>query len=181
MKYFFLTLKLVLFIYLCYLTYFLAVEYDPAASQAHPPFLLWVIDTMNLYIHEAGHFFFTIFGRWVYMLGGSIFQCIIPLALVVATLRQNPSNTPYAGFWLGENLVNVSIYVKDAPLQRLHLIGKGLIHDWHWLLADNLDTAKPLGDVVHVLGILVCVASIGVGILLSIRDFRWYKGHSLND
>jgi hypothetical protein len=175
MKYFYLTLKLILFIYFCYLSYFLAVEYNPAASFARPPFALWVIDTINLFIHEAGHFFFKIFGQWVYILGGSIFQCLVPLALVVVTLRQNPSNTPYAGFWLGENLVNVSVYIKDAPLQQLHLIGKGLIHDWHWLLADNLDTAKPMGDIVGALGIFICVLSIGAGIFLSIRNFRWYQ------
>jgi hypothetical protein len=181
MKYFLLTLKLILFIYLCYLCYFLAIEYNPVLSSARPPFFLWVIDIINLFIHEAGHFFFRIFGQRISILGGSVFQCLVPLALVAVTLRQNPSNTPYAGFWLGENLVNVSIYIKDAPFQQLHLIGKGLIHDWHWLLSNNLDTAEPLGDVVCLLGILICVVSIGAGVLLSIRDFRWYQDRTPND
>lgn len=79
---------------------------------------------MNLYIHEAGHFFFKIFGRWMYFLGGSLFQCLIPLALLIVTARQNPSYTGYAGLWLGENL----------------------IHDWNWLLSNNLVIAEPLGD-----------------------------------
>jgi hypothetical protein len=181
MKYFYLTLKLILFIYLGYLAYYLGVEYNPAGSFSPPPFVLWVIDTINLFIHEAGHFFFKIFGQWISILGGSMFQCLVPLALVVVTLRQNPSNTPYAGFWLGENLVNVSVYIKDAPFQRLHLIGKGLIHDWHWLLAGNLDAAEPLSDAVRILGILICVGSIGAGIFLSIRDFRWYHEPTLEE
>jgi len=181
MKYFYLTLKLLLFIYLCYLAYYLTFEYNPATSSARPPFFLWVIDIINLFIHEAGHFFFNIFGQWIYFLGGSLFQCLVPLALVVVTLRQNPSNTPYAGFWFGENLVNVSIYIKDAPFQQLHLIGQGLIHDWHWLLADHLDTPEPLGDAVRVMGILICAGSICAGVLLSIRDFRWYQEPTIND
>jgi hypothetical protein len=42
------------------------------------------------------------------------------------------------------------------------LIAKGLIHDWNWLLSDNLEAAEPLGQIVFGLGVFMCVASVGV-------------------
>ncbi|MBI4810734.1 MAG: hypothetical protein HY800_04705 [Ignavibacteriales bacterium] len=115
------------------------------------------------------------FGRWVYFLGGSLFQCLVPLALVIVAARQNITNAAFAGFWLGESMINVSVYIKDAPYRKLHLIGKGLIHDWSWLLAGNLETAEPLGDGVFIAGLFICIASVIAGIIFAIRDFHWYQ------
>jgi len=100
MKYFILISKIIVLLYLSYLFFFLATGYDPAYPLYRPPFILFVIDTINLFIHEAGHFFFKIFGRLIYMLGGSLFQCLVPLALVIVTWRQNISQVCYPGFWL---------------------------------------------------------------------------------
>jgi hypothetical protein len=168
-----LTLKLILFAYLSYLLYIMIAEYDPTAGNFRPPFLLWITDWMNLYMHEAGHVLFKMFGRTIYFLGGSLTQVLLPLALVLVIARQRNWYIGAAGFWLGENMVNVSVYIKDAPYRKLHLIGQGLIHDWNWLLSNNLDVAEPLADAVFVIGIVICFASIVVGVLLSIRDFRW--------
>ena len=175
MKYFLLTLKLFLFTYLVYLLYFLASQYDPTSGAFRPPFILWVTDWMNLYIHEAGHFLFKLFGRWMYFLGGSLTQILIPLALTLVIARQRNWYIGAAGFWMGENMVNVSVYIKDAPFRKLHLIGAGLIHDWNWLLSNNLDTAEPLGDGVFIVGILLCAVSIILGIIFAIRDYMWYE------
>ncbi len=142
MKY--LILKLIVFAYLIYLLIFLVSYYDPASSTFRPPFAIWLIDIINLYIHEAGHFFFKIFGQWMYFLGGSLFQCIVPATLLIIGAKQNFTNASFAGFWLGESMINVSIYIKDAPYQKLNLISKGLIHDWHWLLSSNLNAAETL-------------------------------------
>jgi len=173
MKYTFLILKLFLYVYLAYLLYFLAADYDPASSAYRPPFLLWITDWMNLYIHEAGHLLFRIFGQWMYFLGGSLTQILLPLSLVIIIAKQRNWYIGAAGFWMGENMVNVSIYIKDAPFRKLHLIGKGLIHDWNWLLSNNLDAAEPLGDIVCIVGIFLCAASVVTGVVLAIRDFQW--------
>jgi len=175
MKQTILIVKLILFAYLAYLLYFLSAEYDPVSTDFRPPFLLWITDWMNLYIHEAGHLLFRIFGRWLYFLGGSLTQILLPLALVLIIARQRNWYIGAAGFWLGENMVNVSIYIKDAPIRKLHLIGQGLIHDWNWLLSGNLETAEPLSDGVFIIGIIVCAASIITGTIFSVRDFRWYE------
>jgi hypothetical protein len=167
-----LVLKLLLLLYLGYLFIFLATAYEPEMSGYRPPVLLFVLDTMNLFIHEAGHFFLRPFGRFIEILGGSVFQCAIPLLVVLVSWRQNVATIPYGMFWLGENLVNVSVYIKDAPYKRLHLIARGVIHDWNWLLGGDPDVAEPLGTGVFIAGLVLCFAAVGIGVYFSVRAYR---------
>jgi hypothetical protein len=172
MRYALLAIKLVIFAYLAYLLYVLATGYEPQSTINRPPFVIFILDTIDLFIHEAGHFFLRPFGMFIYILGGSLVQCLLPLALALVTWRQNVTQLVYPGFWLGENLVNVSVYIKDAPYKQLRLLARGLIHDWNWLLADNLDSAEPIGEIVFILGLLVCFASIGAGVFFAVQKFR---------
>lgn len=170
MNYAILTIKLVIFCYLGYLCMYLMTDYKPAQPLFHPPVAVFLLDTVDLFIHEAGHFFLKPFGMWIHMIGGSFFQCFVPLALLAVTFRSNREQISWPGFWLGENLVNVSVYIKDAPYKHLKLIARGLIHDWNWLLSDNLDMAEPLGEAVFVLGIIVCCSAVGAGIFFAVRQ-----------
>jgi hypothetical protein len=167
-----LVLKLLLYGYLAYLLVFLSVLYHPEKPGFNPPFILFVLDTVNLFIHEAGHFFFGLFGRWIHMISGSLFQVLLPLALLVVTLRQRPAQAALPGFWVGESMVNVSVYIRDAPYRQLRLIARGLTHDWNWLLSDNLEAAEPLADIVFGIGILFCCASVVAGFWFAVRTFR---------
>ncbi|MBX2991110.1 MAG: hypothetical protein KF749_08080 [Bacteroidetes bacterium] len=173
MKQFLFAVKLLVIAYASYLVWFLTFEYhpaDPLGFQA--PFVLWIVDTINLFIHEAGHLFFRLFGQTLYILGGSITQCLIPLALTFVTWREKPQQAGYPLFWFGENLVNVSVYIADAPHRNLKLIKEGLIHDWHWLLSDNLDWAEPMGMVVRGVGLVVCAGAIAAMSVAAIRSYR---------
>lgn len=172
MKRIILSLKLLLLAYFGYLTFYLLTDYNPASPSFNPPFVLWVLDTIDLFIHEAGHLFLRPFGMFVHIIGGSLFQCLIPLALLIVTWRQNIHQVCWPGFWLGQSMVNVSVYIADAPVRKLKLIAKGLIHDWHWLLSGNLELAEPLSQVVWGLGIAICVASVGAGVVYAIKVFR---------
>ena len=173
MKSIFLAFKLLLIGYCGYLLYILAIEYHPADPLGfRPPFVLWVIDTINLFIHEAGHLFFRLFGQTMYILGGSIVQFLIPLVLAIVTWREKPHQVGLPLFWFGESLVNVSVYIADAPYKNLKLIKEGLIHDWHWLLSDNLEIAEPTAFVVRGLGLVVCVAAIAAMGSYAVRSFR---------
>jgi hypothetical protein len=158
--------------YLGYLLYVLAFAYDPSSSSFNPPFVLWLLDTINLFIHEAGHFFLKPFGKWIYVFGGSFFQVFLPLLLALLGLRQNYRYAILPAFWCGENLVNVSVYVRDAPFRHLRLIAKGLIHDWNWLLSDHLDSAGTIADILFGAGVLMCAVAIGAGIVASIQAYR---------
>jgi hypothetical protein len=165
-------LKLLVIAYCGYLCYFLLTGYEPAQPGYSPPFALWVLDTINLFIHEAGHLFFKILGQWLYILGGSLVQVLLPLALLVVVWRGNVSQIWYPGFWLGESMVNVSAYIKDAPYRRLKLLAQGLIHDWNWLLNGDQGSAEFLGGTVYWLGVLICAAALGAGVCCAVRDFR---------
>ena len=41
------------------------------------------IDYLNLLIHEGGHGVFSIFGKFIYTLGGSLMQIIIPSIFII--------------------------------------------------------------------------------------------------
>ena len=41
---------------------------------------LGILDTFNLLIHEAGHIVFMPFGHTLSFMGGSLLQCLMPLA-----------------------------------------------------------------------------------------------------
>jgi hypothetical protein len=113
---------------------------------------------------------------WMHIIAGSLFQVLLPLALLIVTWRQNIAQIGYPGFWVGQSLVNVSVYIKDAPYKQLKLIAKGLIHDWNWLLSEELEAAEPLGDIVFLLGITTCTLSLGGGIYFAVRAFKQYTG-----
>jgi hypothetical protein len=158
------------FLYLAYLTVWIATSYAP--QNASPPILLWFLDLINLYIHEAGHLFFSLFGQFLHALGGSLFQVLVPLVLAIVTFRQTPQHAAYPLFWTGESMVNVSPYIQDAPAMKLRLIARGLRHDWNYILHGHLDWAEPLGDAVFLLGVLLCIAAVGGGIYFAIRSYR---------
>ena len=168
-----LSAKSILWAYLTWILLFLATSYDPSDPAGFdPPFFLFALDWVNLFIHEAGHFVFRIFGQWIHMFGGSLFQVLVPLALTIVSFRKSPSRATLPLYWTGESMVNLSVYIADAPYKQLKLIAKGLVHDWNWLLADNLEAAGPLSTAVFGLGILLCVAAIAGGIVFSVRAFR---------
>jgi len=172
MKHFALVFRLLVLGYLAYLLMFLATGYEPVLPGFRPPFAIWLVDTINLYIHEAGHFFLRPFGQYIHVLGGSLMQVLIPAVFLVVTWRQSPWQIGYAGFWVGENMVNVSVYIQDAPFRKLHLIGKGLIHDWWWLLGGEESVSAPLSEAVFVLGIAVCGTAIAGGVFYAIKAYR---------
>lgn len=158
--------------YILYILYVLAVAYYPGERPANPPFLLFVMDTINLFIHEAGHLFMKPFGTMITVLGGSAVQVLLPLALLVVTWLQNPRQAPYPAFWVGESMINVSVYIADAPYRKLKLIASGLKHDWNWLLSGNLDAAEPLSVIVYVIGMLLCIGAFGGFLTFAIMRYR---------
>jgi hypothetical protein len=172
MRYALLILKLLLYSYLGYLLVFLATEFNPADPAVRPPFVIFVVSWIDLFIHEGGHFIFRFFGKFLYILGGSLTQVLLPGLLAYVTFRRDRRWIGLPLFWTGENLVNVSAYIEDAPYRKLHLLARGLIHDWNWLLNGDQTSAEVLGGTVHWLGILVCTAAIGLGIWFAIATFR---------
>ena len=111
-----------------------------------PLALYWVInrgefgllDNINLVIHEAGHFFFSWFGKFIYTLGGTLMQIILPSIIASYFYRNNyRTGVQFSLLWLGHNFINISVYAADAQARKLPLLGGNKVyHDWHYLLGE---------------------------------------------
>ena len=97
---------------------------------------------INLPFHEAGHLFFSPFGRFMHVLGGSLMQLLMPLICLGAFLypHRNPFAAAMALWWFAENLMDLAPYIGDARAGELPLLG-GVTgsevedyHDWEYLL-----------------------------------------------
>jgi len=142
-----------------------------AASILHLP---------NLVFHEAGHVLFTPFGQFLRVLGGSLFQLLVPLGLAVAFLKQqNPFGAVVCTWWAGENLIDVAPYIADARALQLVLLGgktgaevEG--HDWEYILATLgwMRFDRTLGLWAHRTGLLMMMGSLIWGGLYLARNRR---------
>lgn len=101
-----------------------------AVSRGEPGLL----DGLNLLIHEAGHLCFYFLGETMHAAGGTLMQLILPAAIAVHFWQYRSVLGMQVGLlWLGENCLDVSVYVADARVQELLLL-PGRQHDWHFLL-----------------------------------------------
>lgn len=97
-----------------------------------------LLDNIDLVIHEAGHFFFSLFGKFIYTLGGTLMQIILP-SIIAAYFFRNSYRTgvQFGLLWLGQNFINISVYAADAQARKLPLLGGNKVyHDWHYLLGE---------------------------------------------
>lgn len=157
-----------------YFSLYLATDYQTFSGRAHMPIVIWIIDTVDLFIHEGGHFFFGFMGRLIYFMGGSLMQIILPALSVWVFLKSGFRTLIATLYWLGQNLINVSVYIADAPYKRLPLISDAAIHDWNWVFnhIGNMELAAPVSSVVFVIGVIACCcATITAGYFL-VTDFR---------
>ncbi len=97
-----------------------------------------LLDNVDLVIHEAGHFFFSLFGKFIYTLGGTLMQIILPSVIAGFFLRNNyRTGVQFSLLWLGQNFINISVYAADARARKLPLLGGNKVyHDWHYMLGE---------------------------------------------
>lgn len=131
-------------------------------AAAHPS--SWrFIDNVNFVIHEAGHIVFLPFGEFLSLAGGTLLQLIVPTIFVLYFFfREETYSASLLLFWLGESLLNVSVYAVDAQTMYIELV-VGEIHDWNYLLGHLglLDSAFVVGKTFHVIAvIIICSATL---------------------
>lgn len=92
----------------------------------------------NLAFHEFGHILFSPFGRFMTILGGSLFQILLPLGLMAVFMIKQRDNfaASITLWWCGQNFIDVAPYIDDAKYRALPLVGGGgeESHDWGNLL-----------------------------------------------
>ncbi len=79
-----------------------------------------LLDYINLPFHEFRHLFFGIFGYKIGIWGGTIAQLLTP-SMVLASFwrKRDASGAAFSIFWIGENLLNISVYIADAKSRLL--------------------------------------------------------------
>src|SRR5437867_721256 len=80
---------------------------------------------INLPFHEAGHLIFSPFGRFMMVLGGSLWQLLMPLICLGAFLFYNNDafGATVALWWFAESLMDPSPYINHARDPQLILLG----------------------------------------------------------
>ena len=123
---------------------------------------------INLPFHEFGHILFMPLGEFMMILGGSLFQVLLPLILMcVFVFKQHDT---FAGsimlWWCGQSFIDVSPYIADAQYRALPLVGGGgeESHDWGNLLTmmNALDSTQTVAN-----------CSFGVGAILMVTALVW--------
>jgi len=129
-----------------------------------------ILTYVNLGIHEAGHMFTYSASDVFTALMGSIAQVAVPLLLALYFFVRR-GDWVAAGVclaWAATSAIEVSIYVADAPTQKLDLIGDS--HDWALILGPNgyeaLDESASLAHTIRdgasvaaVFGFIMCLAA----------------------
>ncbi|MDK9717366.1 MAG: zinc ribbon domain-containing protein [Trichlorobacter sp.] len=131
----------------------------------------WLLHAVNLVFHEAGHVFFSPFGRFLHVLGGTLGQLIIPAVVTCTFLWQRDTFGATVGaWWLGESFLDIAPYINDARSGQLMLLG-GVTgsevedyHDWEVLL-----TKLNMMQYDHTLARL----SFSIGSLLMLSAMLW--------
>lgn len=137
-------------------------------------YLLWnyaagtftVFSTSSLIIHEAGHVFFAPLGWTLRILGGSLFQLILPGLFVFSFLRRSyRPGVQISLVWLGQNALYVSTYAADAQERALPLITNDpSTHDWWNLL--RAAGLLPYDDVIGFFFLAFALLAFGSALLL---------------
>jgi hypothetical protein len=123
---------------------------------ARIPFLIWfayvlarhlnnpeyssILGSLNLGIHEFGHFVFSSFWMFLRVAGGTIIECAVPIFGVFNFYRQRDFFSIGLCFgWLSTSLFDVARYVADARAMNLPLVSpfgsEGTVHDWNYILS----------------------------------------------
>jgi len=149
---------------------------QPIVSNAVGESFLHLI---NLPFHEAGHIFFTPFGRFIQILGGTLGQLLIPIIVSGIFIYQRQ---PYAAsvgvWWLGESFMDIAPYIDDARAGQLLLLGDVTgsevedYHDWEGILSrlGLMQYDHALARAAFSLGVLVMLTALCWGAYILWRE-----------
>lgn len=133
------------------------------------PYQWHLIDGVNLLIHEAGHLIFMPFGEFIMIAGGSLFQVVMPTAFVAYFYWNEKSySAALTLFWVGESLLNVSVYAGDAVALQLPLLGgQDTLHDWHYMLERLgwLNQTPAVSGLLRLVATLIILAAAGASLI----------------
>ena len=137
--------------------YFLWIAYDPMQGS--------FLDLVDLPIHETGHLIFRLFGEFMGVAGGSLFQVILPAVFVGYFIwRLQYYSAAVVLLWVGQSILNVWVYAADAVVMQLVLTSgstgaEGSFHDWNYLLTQTglIGSTKIIAGAIRAVGTIVII------------------------
>lgn len=131
---------------------------------------IFIVDYINLLIHEGGHGIFSLFGKFIHALGGTLMQIIIPTMFIIYYLNNKKKFLSQIFLvWLGQNLINISIYAADARARKLPLLGGSKVyHDWTYMLSQLglLEYDQAVGNIFFSLSIATFIIALIIPLIL---------------
>lgn len=127
-----------------------------------------ILDWFDLGIHEVGHMIGFALPELLMFMAGSFAQVAFPAAMTAYFLwfRRDPASGGFCLAWAGTSAWDVSVYVADAPVQALPLIGGGQ-HDWAYILGhfDAVDQAARVAGWIETLGAGLVLVGIAIALV----------------
>lgn len=123
-----------------------------------------ILGLVDLGFHELGHLLARPLGIVPHFLAGSTTQVLVPLGLGAyfwLSQRDEIASGLMLG-WAATAAQDASVYIADAPFQRLQLIGGH--HDWAFLLGrwNIMPLADELAGLVWFTGLVIGLAGLGM-------------------
>ncbi len=156
------------FIFMDYAYYQINTRIDDAVPDIFQSFM----HNINLVFHEAGHVLFRLFGYFMAVLGGSLFQVLVPLIVCGVFLfkERKAFAASIALWWAAQSLMDIAPYINDARNGQIILLGGTTgaesegYHDWETLLGmmDLMTYDHRIADTVD-----------GFAVLLMLLAFIW--------
>jgi hypothetical protein len=149
----------------------MAIAYFPFAADRPVPILDW----FDLAVHEAGHLVAAFLPELVMFMAGSFAQIAFPLGMAIYFLarRRDAAAGGFCLAWAGTSAWDVSVYVADAPVQALPLVGGGQ-HDWAYILGhfDAVDRAGDVANAVEASGAGLAILGVVVAFAAMVRSLQ---------
>ena len=120
-------------------------------------------------------------------LGGSLTQVLVPMVCAIAflTTHWNPFGAAVMGWWAGQNLMDVAIYINDARslASDAHRRWDGAEvegHDWERILimTNSLHLDHRIANIAQFMGAAIMIGCIVWALVVTLRakDTPWITG-----
>lgn len=125
-----------------------------------------LLSLADLGFHELGHLIMYIIpvSDLLTAAMGSIMQIAVPLGLAAYFwfVKRDQAAAVVCAAWSATNFQDVSVYVADAPYERLQLIGGD--HDWAYIFSaeqlDNMGAAAGFASLLRGTGLVLLLAAM---------------------
>ena len=150
--------------------YFLWIAWGPMQGS--------FLDNVDLPIHETGHLIFRLFGEFMMIAGGSLFQVIFPAVFFGYFVWQRSFySAAIVLLWVGQSILNVWVYASDAVVMQLVLTSgftgsEGSFHDWNYLLTATglLASTRTVAGIIRFLGTSTIIVASVSAVYLSFQE-----------